>query len=368
MNTKENSTAGSETAPASLRCETALEFNRRGLFIGGCPKSGTTLLLSLLDGHPQLVVLPEETFYLEDRKKYLALPNHHARLHRLLEKTELRLLGLDQVTRSGNVVSADLRDYSRFDYQRFVSVAEEFIRRPDMNDSLLFSELIRAYATVLGADWKQCVRWVEKSTSNEVRHEALNELYPDAWLVQVVRDPRAVFASRKKFLISRFGRHAKAHRLVREWNRSSREIPRLRRHPDRFMVVRYEDLVKDPMANLRAVCRLVGIRFMPELLQPTRAGKNWQGNSAFQPAFNGINASTVDQWKGQLKPDEIWWIELHCRQGMKLAGYPLQTEARFSLFRWLKRLPDESWGGYFRARRASLCQGLGLLKECRYTR
>jgi hypothetical protein len=51
---------------------------------------------------------------------------------------------------------------------------------------------------------------------------------------------------------------------------------------------------------------------------------------------------------------------------MKLANYPFQTNARFSLSLWLKRLPGESWAGYVRARRASLCQWLGLLKECRY--
>jgi hypothetical protein len=75
-----------------LAYEEALRFNQRGLFIGGCPKSGTTLLLSLLDGHPQLAVLPEETFYLENRRRYRALKTPEARLQRLLERSDLRLL------------------------------------------------------------------------------------------------------------------------------------------------------------------------------------------------------------------------------------------------------------------------------------
>lgn len=358
--------SGTNPPSAEVNHEEALKFNRRGLFIGGCPKSGTTLLLSLLDSHPQLVVLPEESFYLEDLRLFQSLPTFHARLHRLLQKSELRLLSQGQVKLARSVISTDTRDYSNFDYQRFIALIEEFIKQPWMNDSLLFSELIRAYAIVRGLDWKHCVRWVEKSTSNEVRHVAMDELYPDARLVQVVRDPRAVFASRKKFLVNRYGRHTKAHRLVREWNRSSQEIPRLRKHADRFMVVRYEDLVKDPKPIMLDVCRLAGITFIEELLQPTRAGEKWQGNSAFQAAFTGINTVSVDQWKDQLAEHEIWWIEFHCRKGMELAGYPLQTGGKFSLLRWLKRLPDESWSGYFRARRASLGQALGLVKECRY--
>jgi hypothetical protein len=93
-----------------------------------------------------------------------------------------------------------------------------------MDDSLLFSEVLRAYALVLGIDWRNCVRWVEKSTSNEDQLRALKELFPTAKVIQVVRDPRAVFASRKKRL-ARYGRYSKAHRLVREWNRNARLIP-----------------------------------------------------------------------------------------------------------------------------------------------
>lgn len=33
--------------------------------------------------------------------------------------------------------------------------------------------------------------------------------------------------------------------------------------------------------------------------------------------------------KRYLTNHEIRWIELHCRKGMELAGYPLQTDARF---------------------------------------
>jgi hypothetical protein len=357
---------GKSPEPAGSTCEEARSFNQRGLFIGGCPKSGTTLLLSLLDGHPQLVVLPEETFFLENRADYAALGGHPAQLRRLLEKTGLIQLAKGRYEPGYATDSTDARNYTGFDYPRFAALCAEFVNQPWMTDSLLFSEVIRAYAIVLGADWRHCVRWIEKSTSNEVRHAAMQELYPDAKLIQLVRDPRAVFASRKKVMMNASGRHTKAHRLVREWNRSSREIPRLRSRPDKFLVVRYEDLVKDPKGVMEKICRFAGLDFLPAMLKPTRAGTEWQGNSAFQAAFNDISATTVDQWKDYLTEHEIWWIEMHCRQGMVLADYPFQTDARFSPGRWLKRLPGESWNGYVRSRRASLCQWLGLLKECNY--
>jgi hypothetical protein len=353
---------------ASSPCKESLDFNKRGLFIGGCPKSGTTLLLAMLDSHPQLVVLPEETFYLEDRRHYLELKDNQAKLHRLLERTDIRLLARGYFEPARECNSVDARNYTRFDYKRFVALVEDLANQSWMNDSLLFSEMIRAYSMVLETDWRNCVRWVEKSTSNEVRADALNELFPDAKLIQIVRDPRAVFASRKRRMMNVAGRYTKAHRLVREWNRSSQEIPPLRRNPARFLVIRYEDLVGKPDEIMKTVCKLSGIEFTSTILEPTRAGEGWEGNSAFHAAFHGISHAPVDQWKDYLTKHEIWWIELHCRKGMELADYPLQTDGRFSLWRWLKRLPGESWNGYIRARRASLCQCLGLLKECRYDR
>src|SRR5207248_10955200 len=40
-----------------------LPFEQRGCFAAGQAKTGTTLFIALLDGHPQLLVFPEETAY-----------------------------------------------------------------------------------------------------------------------------------------------------------------------------------------------------------------------------------------------------------------------------------------------------------------
>jgi hypothetical protein len=262
----------------------------------------------------------------------------------------------------------DARHYAQFDHERFVALAREFVNRPWMNDSLLFSETIRAYGIALGTDWRNCARWVEKTPRTETYGDLFDELFPHAQLIQIIRDPRAVFASFKNRIMNSSGAHTKAHRLPRSWNRCAREIPRLRRDPSRFLIVRYEDLVKNPRNILETICRFGGFDYSQNMLEPTRAGNGWVGNSAFYQEFNGISAAPADKWRDCLTDHEIWWIELHCRRGMELAGYRLETDARFSLRRWLKRLPGESWFGYVRARRASLCQGLGLLKECRYDR
>jgi hypothetical protein len=327
----------------------ASRFNRRGLFIGGCPKSGTSLLLALLDNHPELVVLPRETHYLDQGRKYRALGSFQAKLHRLLTRSDLCKL-----------------DQGQFDYPGFARLAGDFMNQPWIDDSLLLSETIRAYMVTMGHNWRDCLRWVEKTPSNVPFANDLFRLFPEAKLIQIVRDPRAVFASRRRHLTNRYGCHGKAHRLIREWNESSRQINKLRERPDKYLLVHYEDLVQKSRVVMDEVCQFAGIKFRPTLLEPTIEGRQWAGNSAFYTAFSGIDTHPVDQWKKEMTEDEIWWVDLHCREGMKITGYQTQTDAGFSFSRWARRLPSESWSGYLRARRGSLCQMAGVLEDCRY--
>ena len=138
---------------------------------------------------------------------------------------------------------------------------------------------------------------------------------------------------------------------MREWNECSRQINKLRRRPGNYLVIRYEDLVRQTRQVMEEVCRFAGIEFFPTLLEPTRVGLEWQGNSACDSAFSGIQSNRLDQWKKELTQDEIWWIEMHCREGMRIAGYEPQSDAKFCLPRWAKRLAGESLGGYLRARK-----------------
>ncbi len=344
-----------------------LSFNRRALFVGGCPKSGTTLLLSLLDGHPELAVFPRETHFLEEAAKHRALgADYPAKLRRLLARLDPRRH--DGLRFEGNHPAGGFEAgrCDQSDFARFSKLADEYVRQPGMNDSLVLSETVRAYMATVGCDWRSCVHWVEKTPTNIAHIDDLFRLFPDAKVIQIMRDPRAVFASRRRRLINEYGAYTKAHRLVREWNQSARQLKRWKSRSGSHLVVHYEDLVRESGTVLEKICRFAGIEFIPEMLEPTLAGQPWPGNPTFCGAFDRIDTRPVNQWKSELTADEIWWIELHCREGMQIAGYELETDASFSFPHWAARLPGESWRGYLRARKSSLCQMAGLLTDCRY--
>ena len=64
-----------------------LPFDQRACFIAGQAKSGTTLLVALLDNHPELLVLPEETAYRLARAVHKGERAFAARLEQARETT-----------------------------------------------------------------------------------------------------------------------------------------------------------------------------------------------------------------------------------------------------------------------------------------
>jgi hypothetical protein len=101
--------------------------------------------------------------------------------------------------------------------------------------------------------------------------------YPDGWLVTIVREPRAWYAS------------AFRHRAVYEeidgaldlWRESAlAAIEARRRYGDQVVVVTYEELVQDTETTMRRLAELFGLSWDPILLVPTFNGRPVRANSS----------------------------------------------------------------------------------------
>src|SRR5204863_7835472 len=69
-----------------------LPFDQRACFIAGQAKSGTTLLAALLDNHPELLVLPQETAYFPTVLKKYGGAERRAQFDYLTKKSFSRVL------------------------------------------------------------------------------------------------------------------------------------------------------------------------------------------------------------------------------------------------------------------------------------
>ena len=88
-------------------------------------------------------------------------------------------------------------------------------------------------------------------------------------------------------------------------------------------MLRYEDLVSNPDAELRQLCHFLRISDDPSLRRPVRGGKPWAGNSMFEDQFSTISAAPVGRWKEALQPEEVAALELVAGPVMRRIGYTL---------------------------------------------
>lgn len=299
-----------------------LELYDRAVFICGHPKSGTSLLRSLFDSHPQVITYPEETRFFRD---YLPAAAGKA-LDQKLALADRMLTNVFDWNRS--VPPPDQagfldRDYSHISAADVRRAMRDRIQECYRHDGDLLAAAVLAFGQVTGQLSAESTCWVEKTPYNERFAGQIFAWWPEARCVHVVRDPRDNFVSYQR-------KHT-------EWSPESFGLSWARstlaglQHRDtfgshRYWLMRYEDLVRDPEVTIRALCDFLGVADDESLRRPARGGRPWQGNSMFTDTFDQISRAPVGRWVGQLAPDELVALEALAASPMRLLGYELQAD------------------------------------------
>ena len=187
------------------------------VFVIGSPRSGTTLVRLILDSHPR-ISCGEETHFLRD-----------------LEAIVGRNWGL--------VATYGLDRSWWLDHIR--SLYGEF------------------QAEVLARSGK--ARWAEKDPTYTLHLRFIDELFPDALYVHLLRDGHDVVASFR----DRWGYVSAARAARGEWARyvnAARDLG-ARLPAGRYLELRYEDLVADPVAQGRRLFEFLGEPWDPAVLE-----------------------------------------------------------------------------------------------------
>lgn len=278
----------------------------RPVFVGACPRSGTTLLRTMLNTHPDLAV-PRETRYL------VSIWENRGRWTNLSERK--RRTRLAKVIYGSEWTLAD-----RLRTTQEVAV-ERFAAAPPTLGSLLGTTLA-LYAEATGKK-----RWGDKRPMYARYLDAIFGMFPDTQFVNVVRDPRASVASMRK--LGWFnGEIAPAVEL---WERSVQAVVPWREvlAADQYLDIRYEDLVHDPDALLYRITEFLGLATdsVPQMLRyyerndETAEKYHWRLN---QP----VTTDTLRAWESVLDPDEVALIEWVSGERMDALGYERTAGSR----------------------------------------
>ncbi len=293
-----------------------LLFEQRACFIAGQAKSGTTLLVALLDNHPELLVLPEETAYFPTVLTKYAPRGRRAQLDYITKESLSNVL-------FGGSCKWGKRDYSYFPTSRFLQTFEQMAFDPANTKRDLLVIMLEAYAATLGRSLDSITRWIEKTPANRKYLPAIHSRFPHARILVTMRDPRAIFAAQIALEKTRKLGTFSTYYCISHWHEVAKVALRAREDGDKTLfLVPYEKLILEPGEWMKQICAFVEIEYDPAIvLTPTKAGKFWEGNSATETAFSRISTEPLTRWQSDLSEEEIGWVEWHCRDLMPEFGY-----------------------------------------------
>jgi len=210
-------------------------------FIFGCPRSGTSLLSTMLGTHPNLAIPYESHLY---NGIYPAIRRYadfrHPRTRALLVAEILRTEHIRRWTPAPSLTET-LETITRYDFHGIVD------------------GLLRAWASSQGKS-----RWGEKTPQHTLCWRTILPGFARMQVIHVIRDGRDVALSYKKAF---FGpKHVYA--LAQRWQQylAAAEEARAFMGDKAFLQVRYEDLLASPEQELRRICDFLGEEFSPAML------------------------------------------------------------------------------------------------------
>ena len=188
---------------------------------------------------------------------------------------------------------------------------------------------------------------LEKTPGNLNFVELLDKLYPDAYFIHVIRDPRAVVASHlalKKEAWSWIQPHQTHVDIAQKWVKAIEKRDRAAELlQERFLEVRYEDLKRDRNAVLLNISNFLGLNYSLEQLSqliPQVSAQDLdrskadflQQNPFYDTRANFFRRGEIDSWKRELSEHQIAEIEAICFDMMKAHHYQPVAKARSLYF------------------------------------
>lgn len=274
--------------------------NKSPIFIVGMPRSGTTLISAMISAHSSIAISPESHFISYWMKKYSKLD-----LNLFWEKfsgsKRFSYFGIDAKKTIARILSEDNYTYST-----------------------IFTSILQEYANKLGKS-----RWGEKTPDHRLYIDLLLQWYPQARIIYMIRDPRAVCAS---LLSVPWGSPSPSvFRHAFRWQKSIKDLKPWLSDP-RVKVINYEALVSEPEDVMRQVCEFLDEQFQPAMLNPSEATSpiiNCSGwtETHLKTALKPVTTANIEKWQTTLSFSQIATVEYIARYEMIEQGYQPGNEA-----------------------------------------
>lgn len=285
--------------------------NNGPIFIGGLDRCGKTLLRAFLVSHPNIAI-PEIgsnywTFFYKRYGDLVQQENFERCLSDMQNYTHVSLLNPN--------MAQIRRDFWKGEptYER------------------LFALLNQQYAEQEGKP-----RWGDQTGLIERYAEQVFSAYPGSKMLHLIRDPRDRYeASLAKHPNGKGGVGGATARWLLTTHQAKRNVDHF---PDRYKIVQYETLVREPELTLSEVCTFLEEDFSTDMLgmkgAPEFRDKILRGVYG-KVGSNLISTSFIGRFKQSVPKEEIAFMQMLAGGRMRTYGYKMEN-IHFSATEWIK--------------------------------
>jgi hypothetical protein len=315
-------------------------------FVVGEARSGTTLVRVMLDAHPELAI-PPESYFVSGLYPFRSRYDRDGGF-------DLRRFALDL---------QGLRKFREWDLPAGALASTFGEPMPTGTYSDAIRLLYRTYADVHGKS-----RYGDKSPGYVTRMGLLAGLFPEARFVHIVRDVRSVALSLVE-MPQEWGTRTVPEGAARWRHRVGRgHAEGLALGPDRYLEVRYEDLVTDAERELRRILEFLLLPWDDTVLRYAERGLSRvpQGSRAIHGNVARPPTTTRD-WREQMSREDLEVVEAIAGDLLAEMGYERAVEHPGAAAQGRARAVIGQWEDYLRRkkRRGRLRRLVGGLRPGR---
>lgn len=258
-------------------------------FVIGSGRSGNTLLRAILTSHPDLYIPPES--YVLGRV---------IRNYRFFSFLPWPLLARQVISefesfRHFYTWEIDLTDF----YQQALNLPHN-----QRNLAHLLDQFYQYYGT---KKFPAGTRWGDKTPLNTYHTHLINDVFPQAQYIHIIRDGRDVVASYLKA-----GLYEDKAEACDRWLNSIQLAQAFGQKigSSRYLEIRYENLVRQPEQIIQQICTFLNLNFLPDMLTFWQKAHDLGDTKLahHHNIRNPINENSIGKWRQTLSPADQTFV------------------------------------------------------------
>jgi hypothetical protein len=298
------------------------------IFVVGVPRSGTTMMRTILDTSDRISIA-RENHYMGHVFGRRGARHFFRRVGEDLTNDETIRKIVDLIYSGEYERQAGWRPPSPHWYWLIENIDRDVMERRLLAAERTERGQFRAFISIY-AEKKGKAIWGEKTPTHLNFTDELLGWFPDAKVVHMLRDPRAIYVSdlyrrqnRDRWpytWLDKVPLLLEAYLLVLTvltWRSALRLHSALKeRHPDNYRLVRFESVVTDPDRTLADVFGFVGVD-VPEGAKSV----GLVARHGMRSSDEGIDPKAASRWRERIHPFAKWTIEKALGRSLAKYGY-----------------------------------------------